>query len=403
MHDHPILGQLALGCSPVIDAQRSVIGTRVTVFPDRPEAPLDAAALLVALGEVWPPLDRAAEAPAAGIATGTIVLNLVGESAVRSMLAARPSAPFAVEVPAFMLADAEVAAEAQALHEAGGALWIKGRLSPELSPALLACFGVLVLEVGDAIPPARPRLKTVTAGVRTGVEVEAALKQGSTAALGWPLEDPVPAATGRTKVTQDMQVVLELINRVDREEPLERLEATLKGDPSLAFRLMRYLNSAAFGLTVEINSFRHALMLLGYQKLKRWLALLLASSSKDVNVKPVMYAAVRRGLLMEELARSAGDAEMRGEMFICGVFSLLDRMLKQPFDELLRSVPVPERVRQALGSGDGPFAPYLELVRAIELGSAYDVRELAERLMLTQGEINRALLAAWRAAQQLDA
>jgi c-di-GMP phosphodiesterase len=193
MQDHPVLSQLALGCSPVIDAQRSVIGTRITVFPDRPEAPLDAAALLVALGEVWPPVEAAG---GAAIPPGTVVLNLVGESAVRCMLAARPSAPFAVEVPAFMLADPEVAAEAQAHQQAGGALWIKGRLNPELSPALLACFGVLVLEVGDAIPPARPRLKTVTAGVRTGAEVEAALKQGSIAALGWPLEDPVPPPPG---------------------------------------------------------------------------------------------------------------------------------------------------------------------------------------------------------------
>ena len=79
----------------------------------------------------------------------------------------------------------------------------------------------------------------------------------------------------------------------------------LKRDPTLAFRLMRYLNSPAFGLSVEINSFGHALMLLGYQRLKRWLALLLASASTDVNMKPVMYAAVRRGLLMEELVRAS--------------------------------------------------------------------------------------------------
>jgi len=58
---------------------------------------------------------------------------------------------------------------------------------------------------------------------------------------------------------------------------------------------------------VEINSFGHALMMLGYQRLKRWLALLLASSAKGSNAKPTMYAAVRRGLLMEELAREHGD------------------------------------------------------------------------------------------------
>ena len=50
-----------------------------------------------------------------------------------------------------------------------------------------------------------------------------------------------------------------------------------------------------------------------------------------------MFAAVRRGLLMEELGRSAGDEEMRSELFICGVFSLLDRMFQQPFSDLRAS------------------------------------------------------------------
>ena len=84
-------------------------------------------------------------------------------------------------------------------------------------------------------------------------------------------------------------------------------------------------------MSVEISSFRHAIMLLGFKRLKRWLALLLATASKDANMKPVMFAAVRRGLLMEELVRASGDEEMRDEMFICGVFSLLDRMFQQTF------------------------------------------------------------------------
>ena len=201
---------------------------------------------------------------------------------------------------------------------------------------------------------------------------------------------------------QDVQVVLELISGVDRELPVPRLEAVLKKDPTLAFRLLRYLNSPAFGLTVEINSFGHALMMLGYQRLKRWLALLLASSAKDSHAKPIMFAAVRRGLMMEELVRSNGDAEMRGEMFICGVFSLLDRLLRQPFDELLKSVPVPDRVQQALLEDAGPFQPYLALVRAIEQESLFDIRECAERLFMTPAEVNRALLTALAAARQLD-
>jgi EAL and modified HD-GYP domain-containing signal transduction protein len=165
---------------------------------------------------------------------------------------------------------------------------------------------------------------------------------------------------------------------------------------------MRYLNSPAFGLSVEINSFGHALMMLGYQRLKRWLALLLASSAKGANAKPVMYAAVRRGLLMEELGREQGDAEMRGEMFICGVFSLLDRLLQQPFGDLLPNMPVPERVQQALRGEGGPYLPYLNLVCAIEQESLFDIREQAEGLMLGMATVNRAVLVALRSARQLD-
>ena len=46
-----------------------------------------------------------------------------------------------------------------------------------------------------------------------------------------------------------------------------------------------------------------------YAKLREAGALLLASASKDTNMKPVMFAAVRRGLLREELARSTSADE----------------------------------------------------------------------------------------------
>ncbi len=197
-------------------------------------------------------------------------------------------------------------------------------------------------------------------------------------------------------------MIVELIRRVDAEDPIDKLESTLRRDPSLAFKLLRYINSPAFGLRVEISSFSHAIMMLGYQRLKRWLALLLATASKDVNQKPIMFAAVRRGLLMEELVRGNGDEELRGEMFICGVFSLLDRMFQQPFKELLGSLPVPQRVYEALVDNAGPYQPYVELVRAIENESLFEFRETAEKLMMSVSEINRAELRALMAASELE-
>ena len=421
MNDHPILGHVVLGYSPMIDRHRSVFATRLTVFPERPDAAVDATALLAALAEVWPdegvkltltlrPLDASGGKPQADAPTGPRAsLNLAGEALLQGVMAAAPGAQLMIEVPAFMAGDPAHAAALRELHAAGRTLLIKGRPLAELPRELLPCFSHSIIDIseerrGSTAPPNVTRnITTLQAGVRTQVELEAAFQRGVVAVIGWPLDDPPAPPTGRASVPPDLQVIMELISAVDRELPVDRLDAILRRDPTLAFRLMRYLNSPAFGLTVEIASFGHALMMLGYQRLKRWLALLLVSASKDTRMKPVMFSALRRGLLMEELVRPSGDAELRGEMFICGVFSLLDRMLKQPFADLLKSVPVPERVRQALGDQQGPLAPYLDLVRAVESESLYDIRECAERVFMGPFEINAALLRALRSARQLDA
>jgi len=422
MNDHAVLGHVALGYTPMIDRQRMVVATRLTVFPERPDTVPDAAALLAALQDVWPadavqtrpgpsparPLDPGKPVPA-GVTAGPLVsLNLAGEGLLKSVMAATPGPQLMIEVPAFMATDPAHTALLRSLHEAGTVLLIKGRPLVPLEPGLLALFSHSIVELDDdrrgtaAQPPGVRNVTTVQAGARTSTEIEAAFQRGAVAVLGWPWEDAAPKSSGRGAVPADVSTVMALIDGVERERPVPELEAVLRRDPTLAFRLMRYLNSPAFGLSVEINSFGHALMMLGYQRLKRWLALLLASSAKGANARPVMYAAVRRGLLMEELARGQGDAEMRSEMFICGVFSLLDRLLQQPFSELLPNVPVPDRVQQALRGDGGPYQPYLELVQAIEQDSVFDIRERSEALMLGTAEVNRAVLTALRSARQLD-
>ncbi len=398
MFDIAILGQVALGFSPYIDRNRNVTATRFTVFALRPGQALDAGQFLHALGGVW---------PAGG---ARVSLNVTSELLLEDLLIAGPSTNVMIEVPAFMACDPRHSESILRLHADGSVLLIKGRPLTELPRALLPCFKYSLIDLdddrrgpGSATPPAGVvrSIPHVQAGVCSVADMDASFKRGALAVLGWPLDDMATMpSTGKAQHT-DLQVIVELINRVDKEESIDRLELTLKRDPSLAFRLMRYINSAAFGFQVEIGSFRHAIMLLGYQRLKRWLALLLATAGKDANMQPVMFAAVRRGLLMEELVRASGDETLRNEVFICGVFSLLDCMFRQPFSELLKSIPVPERVFQALVDGDGPYGPYLALARAIEAASPSELAEAADRLMLSMTEVNRALLTALATATKL--
>jgi c-di-GMP phosphodiesterase len=316
-------------------------------------------------------------------------------------------------VPNFMASDPANVEALKRLHGAGNTLLLKGRPNAELPREILPCFKYSIIDLADerrigvaSVAPAGVirSIEHVQSGVRTVVDMEAAFARGAHAVLGWPIDDAISDTAARTgKPAQpDLQVVVELIHRVDNEDSIEKLENTLKRDPSLAFKLLRYINSPAFGLRVEVSSFRHAIMLLGYQRLKRWLALLLATASKDVNLKPVMFAAVRRGLLMEELVAGSGDEEMRSEMFICGVFSLLDRMFQETFAKLLGSIPVPERVYQALVKNTGPYQPYMAMVLAAEGESVFEYREAAEQLLMSVAEINRAQLRALMGANALE-
>lgn len=400
MLDIAILGRVALGYSAFIDVNRDVSATRLTVFPSKLGAALDVSQLLLALGGVW---------PADG---GRVSLNLASESLLHDLFNANPSTNIMVEIPAFMACEPQNIDAIRTLHGNGNTLLLKGRPLRELPRDLLQCFSYSIIDFLDdrrlhesstAHNPLRI-MPHVQAGVRNISDMEFSFSRKAVAVIGWPIDDSITTSGPKNLkagAQADLQVIMELIHRVDRQEPIDKLEATLKRDPPLAFKLMRYINSPAFGLRVEISSFRHAVMMLGYHRLKRWLALLLATAGRDPNLKPVMFAAVRRGLLMEELV-SGGDEDQRSEMFICGVFSLLDRMFQQPFETFLQSIPVPATVYQALVEESGPFHPYMELVRAIEAESLYDLRLAADNLLMSLEDINRAQLRALSAAAQLE-
>lgn len=381
---HPVLSQLALGYAPLYDRQRQVLGTRLSLLPLKPDVHLPADALL-AVANVALPADHKAG-----------VLNVPHEDALAKLLEAGMPPHIALELPAFLL-------ERLPLGNGHGHV-LKGSA---VSADARSAFKASELDLDDLRRGIKPSsgLPLWCNAVRSAAEANEAFQHGAVAVLGLPVSgalEPQQAKPGRSEITADLAVIVDLMSQVDKEAPLDRMEATLKRDASLSFKLLRYLNSAAFGLPVEVTSFRHAMMLLGYPRLKRWLALLLTTASKDNSMRPVMWSALRRGLLMEELSKGLRDADAKDEMFICGLFSLLDHLLKTPFAQLLVSIPVPEAVQQALVDATGPYAPYLQLARAMEGESMFDVRDACDALLLDPGEANLALINALAKGAQLD-
>ena len=198
-------------------------------------------------------------------------------------------------------------------------------------------------------------------------------------------------------------VVIQLINAVRKQAETEQIEGILKRDATLSFNLLRYINSSGFGLSTEITSFRHAVMILGLKKLFRWAALLLTMSREGGMPPALGQMAIVRGRLMELLAAELLPPEECDNAFITGVFSLLDTMLGMPMDKALGAISLPEPVVAALLLRRGPLAAFLELSIACESADEEAFSRAARELGLDNQQINWAHLQALAWAETLAA
>ncbi|MBV2163350.1 MAG: HDOD domain-containing protein [Comamonas sp.] len=196
--------------------------------------------------------------------------------------------------------------------------------------------------------------------------------------------------------------LVELIGLLRRQASTDDLEDVLKKDAGLAFNLLRLINSASFGIQREITSFRQAVLLMGLKKLFRWAALLLAATKYADTPPSLGQTAVVRGRLMELLAEEFLTEEETDMAFVTGIFSLLDVMLSIPIPNALQLIHAPELVNQALLQHTGPLADLLTLAKACENNddSAFD--EVAEKLGLTNQQINWAHLRALAWSDSVD-
>lgn len=203
-----------------------------------------------------------------------------------------------------------------------------------------------------------------------------------------------PAVVQAKLLTPSQTATMELINKVRKQASTEEIEEVLKKDTGLAFNLMRMINSAGFGMTSEITSFRQAVMLMGLKKLFRWAALLLTASRQSGVSSPVGQTAVVRGRLMELLALETMPPEDADQAFVVGIFSMLDSMLSIPMASALELVNLPEPVAAALLRREGILGDLLTLAEACESSDDAEFDRSANLLHLTSQQINLAHLQA---------
>ena len=180
------------------------------------------------------------------------------------------------------------------------------------------------------------------------------------------------------------------------------VEEVIKHEASLAFRVLRCINSAAFGIRREIRSIRQALVLLGLDQVRKW-ALVWGLAGLNLGATPeLVTVAILRARCCELIGQELVPQEEAAEFFLLGLCSLLDAMLGRTMEEVVAELPLSDHVRGALLGDHNVARLVLDAVIAYERGEWDTATDLATRAGTTPDRLSAAYAGALRWARELS-
>ncbi len=222
----------------------------------------------------------------------------------------------------------------------------------------------------------KSRAKLLAEKIETAAEFEEAVKSGYLLFQGFFFCKPV-IIIGRAISGNKMQN-LRLVQEIYKPDmDVDQIEAIIKQDPALSYKLLRFINSPAFPLRFEISSIRQAVALLGQKELLKWVSLVALRNLGYDKPDELIVAAVTRARFCETVARATRFKSQSADLFLTGLFSLLDTFLDQPMEDALANLPLAEVVRQALLGKEGDYRSILDIVLFYEKGQWNEAFELA--------------------------
>lgn len=176
------------------------------------------------------------------------------------------------------------------------------------------------------------------------------------------------------------------------------IEELFKGEASLCYRFLRYLNSPIFGRACEIRSVRHALSILGERELRRWIRLTATLHVGKNRPSDLVLSALARARFGEVLASELDLRE--GEYFLLGLISLMDAILQLPMGVVLDGLGLEHETKAVLLGSPTPPAIY-QLILAQESANWQQASALCDRLQLPEEFVADSYFEAMRWARQM--
>jgi c-di-GMP phosphodiesterase len=254
-------------------------------------------------------------------------------------------------------------------------------LSPMIDFVKVDLLGIEQQSLGELVHSIRemfPTAQLLAEKVEEPAQFDAALTLGFDLFQGYFFAKP--EMMGRSERPANIGSAVQLLAEVNQTQiDLDKIESLISADPTLAYSLLRLVNSSSYGLTVHVKSIRHAIVMLGLSQVRHLAVLLtMANSSQGVNEELIVLAATRAKMAG---ALAGDDTDLANMAFTAGLLSVIDAVFHCPMIELVADLPLPNDVRRALLDGTGPVGNVLAAVYAFERA---DVAAL-ERLRPDEG------------------
>lgn len=226
-------------------------------------------------------------------------------------------------------------------------------------------------------------IKFLAEKVETIEEFKEAVDYGYSYFQGYFFSKPVILSAKEVPMGRNNHIML-LSELAKPEVDFAEVENIIKKDVSLSFKLLRFINSACFGLRTKVESIRQVLILLGKEDVTKWIYLITLKDMGEGKPDELMRTSVIRGKFGELIADKAKMTKRSSDIFFMGILSLIDAITNLSMENVLAQMPIAEDIKEALLGKNNDFRDVYELIISYESGDWNKVSILAKKLNLDE-------------------
>jgi len=283
-------------------------------------------------------------------------INVTRDVLLKEYMTLLPKESFAVEILETVEPDAAVVAACQKLKAAGYTLALDDFSVEAMATPLAQMADIIKVDFLATDHEERQALKhwfaprgirLLAEKVETREAVQEAMENGYSYFQGYFFSKP--AIFSGKEVPAFKFHLLQILAEINRAElDFKQIAEIIKHEMSLTYKLLRYLNSPFFGLRQQVTSLLHALVLLGEREVKKLISLIAVTGMGKDKPDELVVLSIIRAKFCESLASRVGLAQRSQDLFLMGMFSLIDANIDQPLVDILRSMPLADDVKAAL-------------------------------------------------------